>query len=102
MISPFLTQRSKSKFVVASPSRSTETLFKLVILFIFLININYENWERINVRNYENRYIGCEQIPTQYGGLSKDGDFGFGDSVSEITVKPSGKHIVEFVVTQVK
>lgn len=30
LISPFLTQRTKSKFVFASPARSAETLFKLV------------------------------------------------------------------------
>ncbi|KAL0378164.1 UNVERIFIED_CONTAM: Patellin-3 [Sesamum radiatum] len=73
MISPFLTQRTKSKFVVSGPPRSAETLFK---------------------------YISAEQIPTQYGGLSKDGDFGFADSVTEIIIKPSAKHIVEFPVTQ--
>ncbi|KAK4416603.1 Patellin-3 [Sesamum alatum] len=73
MISPFLTQRTKSKFVVSGPSKSTETLFK---------------------------YISAEQIPTQYGGLSKDGDFGLADTVTEIIVKPSAKHIVEFPVTQ--
>ncbi|KAK6150838.1 hypothetical protein DH2020_015770 [Rehmannia glutinosa] len=74
MISPFMTQRTKSKFVVAGPSKSTETLL---------------------------RYISAEQIPTQYGGLSKeDGDFGIDDSVTEIIVKPSAKHIVEFPVTQ--
>ncbi|KAL7141855.1 hypothetical protein ABFS83_08G082500 [Erythranthe nasuta] len=73
MISPFMTQRTKSKFVVARPSTTTETLFK---------------------------YIAAEQIPTQYGGLSKDGEFGASDSVTEVTVKPSAKHIVEFPVTQ--
>lgn len=48
-----------------------------------------------------NRYIAAEQVPIQYGGLSKDGEFGTADSVTEITVKPSAKHIVEFPVTQV-
>ncbi|XP_019200548.1 PREDICTED: patellin-3-like [Ipomoea nil] len=73
MTSPFLTQRTKSKFVFAGPSKSAETLFK---------------------------YIAAEQVPIQYGGLSKDGEFGTADSVTEITVKPSAKHIVEFPVTQ--
>ncbi|PIN06149.1 Phosphatidylinositol transfer protein SEC14 [Handroanthus impetiginosus] len=73
MISPFLTQRTKSKFVVAGPSRSTETLLK---------------------------YISAEQIPAQYGGLSKEGDFGVADGVTEIIVKPSAKHIVEFPVSE--
>ncbi|KAM1470665.1 hypothetical protein ACFX11_041351 [Malus domestica] len=46
MISPFLTQRTKSKFVFAGPSKSAKTLFK---------------------------YIGPEYVPVQYGGLSKEG-----------------------------
>ncbi|KAL8044976.1 hypothetical protein ABFX02_08G081900 [Erythranthe guttata] len=73
IISPFMTQRTQSKFVVARPSTTTETLFK---------------------------YIAAEQIPTQYGGLSKDGEFGASDSVTEVTVKPSAKHTVEFPATQ--
>lgn len=31
MISPFLTQRTKSKFVFAGPTKTAETLFKLVV-----------------------------------------------------------------------
>ncbi|KAA8547176.1 hypothetical protein F0562_003615 [Nyssa sinensis] len=73
MISPFLTQRTKSKFVFAGPSKSTDTLLK---------------------------YVSAEQVPVQYGGLSKDGEFGTGDAVTEITVKPSAKHTVEFAVTE--
>ncbi|XP_043708896.1 patellin-2-like isoform X2 [Telopea speciosissima] len=37
MISPFLTQRTKSKFVFAGPSKSAETLFKLVKISAFLL-----------------------------------------------------------------
>lgn len=33
MISPFVTQRSKSKFVFATPSKTSETLFKSVQSF---------------------------------------------------------------------
>ncbi|XP_051127038.1 patellin-3-like [Andrographis paniculata] len=73
MISPFLTQRTKSKFVVAGPSKSTETLLK---------------------------YVCGEQIPTQYGGLSNGGNFGTDDTVSEVIVKPSAKHVVEFSVDE--
>ncbi|XP_020233507.1 patellin-3 [Cajanus cajan] len=73
MISPFLTQRTKSKFVFAGPSKSTETLL---------------------------RYIAPEQIPVKYGGLSKDGEFGNNDAVTEITVRPAAKHTVEFPVTE--
>ncbi|KAJ6697526.1 hypothetical protein OIU85_003854 [Salix viminalis] len=73
MISPFLTQRTRSKFVFAGPSKSAETL---------------------------TRYIAAEQIPVKYGGLSKDGEFGTADAVTEITVKPSAKHTVEIPVTE--
>ncbi|KAG5041350.1 hypothetical protein JHK82_013459 [Glycine max] len=73
MISPFLTQRTKSKFVFAGPSKSTETLL---------------------------RYIAPEQLPVKYGGLSKDGEFGNIDAVTEITVRPAAKHSVEFSVTE--
>ncbi|KAB2062664.1 Patellin-3 -like protein [Gossypium arboreum] len=73
MISPFLTQRTRSKFVFAGPSKSAETLF---------------------------RYIAAEQVPVRYGGLSKDGEFGNTDAVTEITVKPAAKHTVEFPVTE--
>ncbi|KAI5392530.1 Patellin-5, variant 2 [Lathyrus oleraceus] len=47
MISPFLTQRTKSKFVFAGSSKSSDTLFK---------------------------YIAPEQVPVQYGGLSREGN----------------------------
>ncbi|XVF14659.1 hypothetical protein REPUB_Repub09cG0080700 [Reevesia pubescens] len=73
MISPFLTQRTRSKFVFASPAKSAETLF---------------------------RYIAAEQVPVKYGGLSKDGEFANTDAVTEITVKPAAKHTVEFPVTE--
>ncbi|KAJ0097454.1 hypothetical protein Patl1_28135 [Pistacia atlantica] len=73
MISPFLTQRTKSKFVFAGPSKSAHTLF---------------------------RYIAAEQVPVKYGGLSKDGEFAPTDAVTEITVKPAAKHTVEFPVTE--
>ena len=78
MISPFLTQRTKSKFVFASPAKSAKTLFK---------------------------DISPEQVPMQYGGLSVDycdcnPDFGIADPVTEITVKPSTKQTVEILVSE--
>ncbi|KAH7685361.1 Phosphatidylinositol transfer protein SEC14 and related proteins protein [Dioscorea alata] len=75
MISPFLTQRTKSKFVFAGPSKSAETLFK---------------------------YIAPEQVPVQYGGLSKenDPDFTTADAVTEVIIKPSTKHPIEIPVTE--
>ncbi|ERN20616.1 hypothetical protein AMTRI_Chr11g154590 [Amborella trichopoda] len=75
MISPFLTQRTKSKFVFAGPSKSTETLFK---------------------------YIAPEQVPVQYGGLSKENDteFSTADAATEFTIKPASKNTVEIPVTE--
>ncbi|CAA7057820.1 unnamed protein product [Microthlaspi erraticum] len=76
IISPFMTQRSKSKLVFASPSRSAETLFK---------------------------YISPEHVPVQYGGLSVDNcdcnsDFTHDDTATEITIKPATKQTVEIVI----
>ncbi|KAL8496402.1 hypothetical protein ACS0TY_020204 [Phlomoides rotata] len=78
MISPFLTQRTKSKFVFAGPTRTDKTLFK---------------------------YIVPEQVPTQYGGLSVDfcecsPEFMIDDPVTEITVKPATKHSVEIIINE--
>jgi len=47
------------------------------------------------------RYIAAEQLPVKYGGLSKDGEFGISDAVTEITVRPAAKHTVEFPVAEV-
>ncbi|WVZ01744.1 hypothetical protein V8G54_022550 [Vigna mungo] len=76
MISPFLTQRTKSKFIFAGPSKSPDTLFK---------------------------YISPEQVPVQYGGLSVDfcdcnPDFTMSDPVTEIPIKPTTKQTVEIAI----
>ncbi|KAJ6693665.1 hypothetical protein OIU85_004443 [Salix viminalis] len=76
MMSPFMTQRTKSKFVYASPSKSAETLFK---------------------------YISPEQVPIQYGGLSVDycdcnPEFTIADPATDITVKPATKQTVEIII----
>lgn len=78
MISPFLTQRTKSKFVFSGPARTADTLFK---------------------------YISPEQVPIQYGGLSVDfcdcnPEFGIDDPAAEITVKPATKQTVEIQVLE--
>lgn len=75
VISPFLTQRTKSKFVFSGPSKSAYTLFK---------------------------YIAPEQVPVQYGGLSKEGEqeFTTADPVTEFTIKPSSKHSIEYPVSE--
>ncbi|KAF8106305.1 hypothetical protein N665_0144s0016 [Sinapis alba] len=76
IISPFMTQRSKSKLVFSGPSGSAETLFK---------------------------YISPEHVPVQYGGLSVDNcdcnsDFTPEDTATEITVKPTTKQTVEIII----
>ncbi|XP_050212412.1 patellin-3 [Mercurialis annua] len=76
MISPFMTQRTKSKFVFVGPSKSAETLFK---------------------------YISAEQVPIQYGGLSVDycdcnPEFTVADPATELTVKPATKQTVEIII----
>lgn len=75
MMSPFLTQRTKSKFVFASQAKSPETLF---------------------------RYIAPEQVPVQFGGLFKEDDpeFTTSDSVTELTIKASSKETIEIPVTE--
>ncbi|KQK06105.1 patellin-3 [Brachypodium distachyon] len=75
MMSPFLTQRTKSKFTFCSPAKTAETLF---------------------------RYIAPEQVPVQFGGLFKEDDteFSTSDAVTELTVKPSSKETIEIPATE--
>jgi len=75
MMSPFLTQRTKSKFTFCSPAKTAETLF---------------------------RYIAPEQVPVQFGGLFKEDDteFSTSDVVTELTVKPSSKETIEIPATE--
>lgn len=49
------------------------------------------------------RYIAPEQVPAQYGGLSREGEqeFTTADPATEETIKPASKHTVEFPVTEV-
>ncbi|CAN6215976.1 unnamed protein product [Urochloa humidicola] len=73
---PFLTQRTKSKFVIARPSKVTETLLK---------------------------YIPIEAIPVKYGGLKRDGDTEFSaddGEVTELTVKGSSTETIEIEATE--
>lgn len=50
-----------------------------------------------------NRYIAPEQVPVQYGGLSREGEqeFTTADHVTEVTIKPATKHTVEFPFSEV-
>ncbi|WOL12251.1 patellin-4 [Canna indica] len=73
VISPFLTQRTKSKFVFARPSKVSETLLN---------------------------YIPAEAIPVRYGGLKRENDTEFpveGGEVSELIVKSSSTETVEIL-----
>ncbi|KZV33117.1 patellin-6 [Dorcoceras hygrometricum] len=70
MLSPFLTQRSKAKFVIAKEGNVAETLYK---------------------------FIRPDDVPVRYGGLSRPED-GFKDSetaASEFTVKAGEKVNIE-------
>ncbi|KAK9168019.1 hypothetical protein Syun_000159 [Stephania yunnanensis] len=66
MFSPFLTQRTKSKFVISREGNVAETLYK---------------------------FIKPENVPVQYGGLSRPGDLDNGSPkpASEFTVKGGEK-----------
>ncbi|KAL8509254.1 hypothetical protein ACS0TY_016448 [Phlomoides rotata] len=66
MFSPFLTQRTKSKFVISKEGNVAETLYK---------------------------FIRPEYVPVQYGGLSRPGDAlnGPPKSASEFTIKGGEK-----------
>lgn len=78
MIGPFMTQRTKSKFVFASPARTAETLFK---------------------------YISPEHVPIQYGGLNVDycecnPEFTADNPATVINIKPATKQTVEIIVNE--
>ncbi|EEE63805.1 hypothetical protein OsJ_18629 [Oryza sativa Japonica Group] len=75
MVSPFLTQRTKSKIIFCTAAKSAETLF---------------------------RYIAPEQVPVQFGGLYKEDDteFSTSDAVTELPIKPSSKETVEIPATE--
>ncbi|GKV03920.1 hypothetical protein SLEP1_g16153 [Rubroshorea leprosula] len=77
LLSPFLTQRTKSKFVVAHPAKVTETLLK---------------------------YIPAEEVPVQYGGFKRENDFEFtGEdcAVSELTIKAGSTETIEIPADEV-
>ncbi|CAA6668423.1 unnamed protein product [Spirodela intermedia] len=75
MINPFFTQRTKSKFVFAGPSKSSEALFE---------------------------FIAPEQVPVRYGGLSKENDVDFctSDAATEVFIKPSTKHTIDIPASE--
>ncbi|KAI3466313.1 hypothetical protein Pfo_022976 [Paulownia fortunei] len=70
LLSPFLTQRTKSKFVFSRPARVTETLLK---------------------------YVAAEEVPVLYGGLRRenDPDFSTQDAASEVNVKAGATETID-------
>lgn len=72
LISPFLTQRSKSKLVFARPSKVTETLLK---------------------------YIPIQEIPIQYGGMKKE--IKFDNEVSELLIRAGSTTSFEIPLPEV-
>ncbi|XP_059667830.1 patellin-4 [Cornus florida] len=77
ILSPFLTQRTKSKFLVARPAKVTETLLK---------------------------YIRIEEIPVQYGGFKRDNDFEFSNEdaeASELIVKAGSTETIELPMAEI-
>ncbi|CAF2183468.1 hypothetical protein BRARA_G02369 [Brassica rapa] len=60
--------RTRSKMVLAGPSKSTDAIFK---------------------------YISPEQVPVKYGGLSKDIPIATEDTVTEAIVKPAAKYTID-------
>ncbi|TKY72419.1 Patellin-4 protein [Spatholobus suberectus] len=77
LLSPFLTQRTKSKFVVARPTKVTETLTK---------------------------YIPIEEIPVQYGGFKRENDSEFSSqdgAVSELILKAGSTATIEIPALEV-
>ncbi|KAJ0256361.1 Patellin-1 [Hirschfeldia incana] len=60
--------RTRSKMVLAGPSKSADTIFK---------------------------YISPEQVPVKYGGLSKDIPITTEDTVTEAMVKPAAKYTID-------
>ncbi|KAL2893501.1 Patellin-3 [Bienertia sinuspersici] len=78
MMSPFMTQRTKSKFVFAGTSKTAEALFK---------------------------YVSPEQVPIQYGGLSVDycdcnPEFTIEDSATVLKLNPARKQFVEIICSE--
>ncbi|XP_023520386.1 patellin-4 [Cucurbita pepo subsp. pepo] len=76
LLSPFLTQRTKSKIVVARPAKVTETLLK---------------------------YIPAEEIPVQYGGFKRENDGAFtpeDSGVSELNLKAGSTASIEIPAGQ--
>lgn len=104
-----MTQRTKSKFVFASPARTAEALFKYFhfIFFksiFFIVNFDFDF--DVGFVDFSCRYVSPEHVPIQYGGLSVDycdcnPEFTIDDPAAVVTVKPATKQTVEIIVNEV-
>ncbi|CAA7027242.1 unnamed protein product [Microthlaspi erraticum] len=65
--------RTRSKMVLAGPSKSADTIFK---------------------------YVAPEVVPVKYGGLSKESALTVEDGVTEAVVKSSAKHTIELPASE--
>ncbi|XP_010471233.1 PREDICTED: patellin-1-like [Camelina sativa] len=65
--------RTRSKMVLAGPSKSADTIFK---------------------------YIAPEQVPVKYGGLSKEVPATTVETVTEAIVKPAGNYTIELPASE--
>ncbi|CAN8235412.1 unnamed protein product [Cochlearia groenlandica] len=65
--------KTRSKMVLAGPSKSADTIFK---------------------------YIAPEQVPVKYGGLSKDVTLTTVDTVTEAIVKPAATYTIELPASE--
>ncbi|KAG8385177.1 hypothetical protein BUALT_Bualt03G0014800 [Buddleja alternifolia] len=76
LLSPFLTQRTRSKLVFARSSKVTETLLK---------------------------YIPIQEIPIQYGGIKRENDFEFSVSdgeATELVIKAGSTETIEIATPE--
>lgn len=77
LLSPFLAQRTKSKFVFVRPAKTTETLLK---------------------------YVPADEVPVQYGGFKRESDFEFSSKdgeVSELVIKAGSTETIEIPAAEV-
>ncbi|KAL6998897.1 hypothetical protein U1Q18_000063 [Sarracenia purpurea var. burkii] len=77
LLSPFLTQRTKSKLIFARPGRVTETLL---------------------------RYITVEEIPVYYGGFKRENEteFSLEDEDLEVTINAGSTETIEIPASEVE
>lgn len=104
MFSPFLTQRTKGKFVIAKEGNVAETLYKSVDRLLqisrhFLLCFCFSNLGFFWIR-----FIRPEDVPVQYGGLNRPSDLQNGPPkpASEFAVKGGEKVNIQIEGIEVK